>query len=106
MSEIGQTVGSIPDTVCLMSCAIGILRVRLKPGLEQGELVFFESREEGLALFARPRSLFSLSVVQAVERGRVRASLGPSDGRNVRRLRLWDPKGEVIFDKRIHVFVT
>lgn len=85
-----------------MGASIAGILVRLDPV----QLVIFTAPGEDLALFSRPVDHFSRSVLETIAAGGVVASLGASTASNVRRLRLHDTNGNLIFDERIPVYLT
>ncbi len=85
-----------------MAASIGRLLVRLDPE----RIVVFAEPGEDLALFSRAGFHFPTGVLESIAAGGVVASLGPSTPSNVRRLRLRDPGGRLIFDEPIVVYVT
>ena len=49
--------------------------------------------------------MFPASVVRSVERGGVRATVGPANEENVRRVRLYGSRGALLFEERIWVYL-
>ncbi len=85
-----------------MAGAITGLLVRV----EEEELVVFNSPGDDLALFSRPGTSFPAPVLKRIAGGGVSASLGASTPNNVRRLRLKDTDGGLIYDGRLFVYLT
>ncbi|MDQ2871286.1 MAG: hypothetical protein M3S32_11115 [Acidobacteriota bacterium] len=85
-----------------MAAPIRKLLVRLDPE----RIVFFVEPGEDLALFSRAGFHFPKEVVESIAAGGVIASLGPSTSSNVRRLRLRDSAGRLIFNEPIVVYLN
>ncbi|MEO8189088.1 MAG: hypothetical protein ABI682_02005 [Acidobacteriota bacterium] len=74
--------------------------------VEEGELVVFNAPGDDIALFSRPGTSFSGRVLETIAGGGVIASVGSSTATNVRRLRLRNSDGGVIYDEKIFVYLT
>lgn len=70
------------------------------------QIVVFAEPGEDLALFSRAGFHFPEPVLESIAAGGVSASLGASTPANVRRLRLREPGGRLIFDSPILVYLN
>jgi hypothetical protein len=63
--------------------------------------VAFLEEEASLPLFTRPRAFFPSETLKAIAFGGVTATVGPSDSRDSRVLRLQGRSGEIFFEETI-----
>lgn len=82
-----------------------VLDLKLRVRLEPGRILAFYAPGEALALFVRPSGMFPTSVVHSIERGGVRATVGPSDEENVHRVKFYGSRGALLFDERIWIYL-
>lgn len=80
---------------------IDALNVHLE---SDGEVTFYE-HEDDLPVFARSSSFFSDDTLDAIAGGGVTATLGPSDRRYSRLLRLRKRDGQILFEGSLIVYI-